>query len=390
MKRHQEYSLVNIEGHYILMPIGQAIETMCKDVEINEVGAFIWEQMKEDTTVEDIARACMKEYECPESEYLEIKKVVEGFLDSLNHADLLDARAKAKGDSRKYINRYKIANIELDVVSDKKIVIPKLNKFELESSEAEFVQIVHIVESKEEIPYDCEPVLGKTENSIFNPDISVDECTFGFRVFFVSTEHVKEVLISKDGATVTIVSNNTESPEALEEIFCALRVSFLYCAQLLGYIAVHSSSILYKGKAWLFSASAGTGKSTHADFWKESYGVEILNGDMNLCKQKGSLIYVYGTPWCGTSGIYTEKSYPLGGIVFLKRSGQNKVNSLTKVKKTTKLLHRLFSNRWNEEQLEINLSEVSKIVSSCEIVELECTKSPEAAAVLKAYIDNLG
>lgn len=390
MKRHQDYSLVNIEGHYILMPVGQAIETMCKDVEINEVGAFIWEQMKEDTTVEDIARACMKEYECAESEFLEIKKVVEGFLDSLNHADLLDARAKTKGDSRKYINRYKIANIELDVVSDKKIVLPKLSKFVSKSSNAEFVQIVHVVENTEEIPYNCEPILGKTENSIFNPEMTVDECTFGFRLYFTITKFVKEMLISKDGETVTIVCNKVGAGETAEELFFALKLSFLYCAQLRGYIAIHSASILYKDKAWLFSASSGTGKSTHANFWKETFGVEILNGDMNLCGQKGSLIYLYGTPWCGTSEIYTAKSYPLGGIAFLKRSERNKVNTLTSKKKKTKLLHRLFSFRWNEEQLEINLEETGKIVESCVIVELECTKSPKAAEVLKDYIDKLG
>ena len=38
---------------------------------------------------------------------------------------------------------------------------------------------------------------------------------------------------------------------------------------------------------------------------------------------------VYGMPWCGTSGVASTKSYPLGGIVLLGRSDNDHFESLT-------------------------------------------------------------
>lgn len=387
MKRHPDYSLVNIEGHYILMPVGQAIETLSKDVEVNEVGAFIWNQMKEDTTVEEIARACMKEYECGESEYPEIRKVVESFIDSMNHADLLDSRQGGGQQEKKYEYKFDIAEIEIDVLTNKKIKIPNLDKFASKSVNRKDVQKVYVVESNDEIPFECEKILAKTEKNLFNPEMSVDECAFGYRVYFTSFINVKELLISKDGRTVTINCNKLTSEETKEELYYALRISFLYYAQILGYIGIHSSSVLYENKAWLFSAGSGTGKSTHANYWNRLFGSEILNGDMNLFKEKDSLILVYGTPWCGTSQICTNKVYPLGGVAFLKRSDINRVNSLSSVKKVTKLMHRLFSFRWTEEQNNLNLGAVQRLVEKVDVCELECTNSPQAAKVMKEHFD---
>lgn len=80
---------------------------------------------------------------------------------------------------------------------------------------------------------------------------------------------------------------------------------------------IHSASVEYNGCAWLFSGKSGEGKSTHTKLWNKYYGSALINGDLNMVGFENEEAVVYGIPWCGTSEIYTEKKYKLGGIIFI-------------------------------------------------------------------------
>lgn len=145
------------------------------------------------------------------------------------------------------------------------------------------------------------------------------------------------------------------------------------------------------------------GKSTHTNLWKEQFGTEIINGDLNLIgwsngeqtnigqnvdkpDSKGHPI-VYGMPWCGTSGIASTKSYPLGGIVLLGRSDNDHFESLTNDQKIVRVMQRMISPVWTEDMLETNLKCAAKLAKEVPIYYLLCTKEPSAAYVMKARID---
>ena len=65
--------------------------------------------------------------------------------------------------------------------------------------------------------------------------------------------------------------------------------------------AVHASVIVHNGEAAIFVARSGTGKSTHAELWREHLSAEILNGDHAIVRLEDDRLYVYGSPWSGTS-----------------------------------------------------------------------------------------
>ena len=66
---------------------------------------------------------------------------------------------------------------------------------------------------------------------------------------------------------------------------------------------LHSSFISVDGKAVLFSAPCGTGKSTQAALWEKHRQAEIINGDKaGLLVENG--VYACGVPFCGTSNRY--------------------------------------------------------------------------------------
>ena len=79
-----------------------------------------------------------------------------------------------------------------------------------------------------------------------------------------------------------------------------------------GIILFHSCAVAVDGKAYLFTAPSGTGKSTHASLWKEILGerVRIINGDKPLIRVTPGLITVYGTPWKFACG-YSRHMLPL-------------------------------------------------------------------------------
>ena len=242
---------------------------------------------------------------------------------------------------------------------------------------------------------------GKT--LIRNEELVVCENEQGYIILFPSMNQIREAHMTSDGRFAQIYVNGLDKEKTKEELFHAIRHFFLFFAQRQGFFAIHSASILYRDQVWLFSGHSGMGKSTHTNLWKEQFGTEIINGDLNLIGwsngeqtnigqsvdksgSKGHPI-VYGMPWCGTSGIASTKSYPLGGIVLLGRSDNDHFESLTNDQKIVRVMQRMISPVWTEDMLETNLKCAAKLAKEVPIYYLLCTKEPSAAYVMKARID---
>ena len=242
---------------------------------------------------------------------------------------------------------------------------------------------------------------GKT--LIRNEELVVCENEQGYIILFPSMNQIREAHMTSDGRFAQIYVNGVDEEKTKEELFHAIRHFFLFFAQRQGFFAIHSASILYRDQVWLFSGHSGMGKSTHTNLWKEQFGTEIINGDLNLIGwsngeqtnigqsvdkpgSKGHPI-VYGMPWCGTSGIASTKSYPLGGIVLLGRSDNDHFESLTNDQKIVRVMQRMISPVWTEDMLETNLKCAAKLAKEVPIYYLLCTKEPSAAYVMKARID---
>lgn len=81
---------------------------------------------------------------------------------------------------------------------------------------------------------------------------------------------------------------------------------------------VHGAVIQYAGKAYLFMAPSGTGKSTHIMLWQQylGVGVRVVNGDkpfVHIPAAADESPIAYGTPWAGKEGWQENVSAPPGG-----------------------------------------------------------------------------
>ena len=95
---------------------------------------------------------------------------------------------------------------------------------------------------------------------------------------------------------------------------------------------LHSSAVEYEGKAYLFSAKSGTGKSTHTSFWQEVFGYDktlIINDDKPAIRYIDGKFYTLGTPFSGKSSLNSDVSFPIKALCFIYRSEKNEIRRLS-------------------------------------------------------------
>ena len=141
---------------------------------------------------------------------------------------------------------------------------------------------------------------------------------------------------------------------------------------------LHSSAVLLDGKAYLFSANSGTGKSTHTEKWCRLFGAEYLNDDKPALRCIDGQWMAYGTPWSGKHDLSMPTGAPVGGIAFLKRGEENSICPMDPAKAVPRLM---VQSLWklNKPQMEAQLLLADNLLRTVPIWELTCRNDDEAA-----------
>ena len=166
-----------------------------------------------------------------------------------------------------------------------------------------------------------------------------------------------------------------------EAVYLESGFQFYYNLLLFEGLMLHASAVEYNGKAYLFSADSGTGKSTHTRLWQKVYGdkVQNFNDDKPALRRIDGKWYAYGTPWCGKDGINQNKKVPLGGICFLKRGEQNKICPMSDRDAVINIIRQSTRKLAKVEGMDVLLSLVDNLIREIPIFELECLPNEEAA-----------
>ncbi len=154
--------------------------------------------------------------------------------------------------------------------------------------------------------------------------------------------------------------------------------------QLLRYngLMLHSSSLAYNNKAYLFSAPSGTGKSTHVGLWQKYVGdaVSVINDDKPALRVMDDGLYVYGTPWSGKTDKNTNIKVPLGGIVFLERAETPHIRPMQTVEAVQHLLWQT-TRSVREERMNQVLDVIDKIVGRVPVYKMGVNMERESVAL---------
>ena len=93
---------------------------------------------------------------------------------------------------------------------------------------------------------------------------------------------------------------------------------------------LHSSVVAYKGKAYLFSADSGVGKSTHTHLWLDYIpGTQIINDDKPAIRLVDGVYKAYGTPFSGKYDENMNLGVPVGAICFIERAKENSIRKIS-------------------------------------------------------------
>lgn len=145
-------------------------------------------------------------------------------------------------------------------------------------------------------------------------------------------------------------------------------------------ILFHCAAVAVDGKAYLFTAPSGTGKTTHIGLWQKIHGdkMTIVNGDKPLLKISKEKITVYGTPWDGKERQSTNTSADVAGICIINRGLENKIQRLKPNEAIGTLMSQTFRPT-KAENLKKILENVVTLSAKVPMWRLECNISEEAA-----------
>lgn len=147
-----------------------------------------------------------------------------------------------------------------------------------------------------------------------------------------------------------------------------------------GGFLLHASAVEVDGRAYLFSALSGTGKSTHTEQWLKLFGerARIINDDKPAICVAGGNIIVYGTPWSGKSDLNINVGVPLQGICMLERSRENFIEPLPADKAVFGILNQTVRPP-SESGMDCLLSMLDEVISCIPIWRMGCNISTAAA-----------
>jgi len=147
-------------------------------------------------------------------------------------------------------------------------------------------------------------------------------------------------------------------------------------------IMLHSSCVVVDGKAYLFTAPSGTGKSTHTNLWLKCFGdrAYILNDDKPALRLENGVWYAYGTPWSGKFNINRNERVPVGGIAVLGRGSENSIIPYRGFAAITSILDQTIRPVGEVYRIQI-LEILDKLMTNVPIWKLTCNLQPEAAII---------
>ncbi len=178
-----------------------------------------------------------------------------------------------------------------------------------------------------------------------------------------------------------VKEQHPQTPDTVGEY---LSTGSQFYRHLLDYdgMMLHSSAVVVDGKAYLFSAPCGTGKSTHTGLWLRYFGEKafILNDDKPALRLENGCWYAYGTPWSGKHDISEDLRIPIAGIAMIRQGATNEIKPMGGIE----AVHQIFRqvNRPKGAEFRIKLLELlDRLIQDVPIWDLQCNMELEAAEI---------
>lgn len=189
--------------------------------------------------------------------------------------------------------------------------------------------------------------------------------------------------IWRDGAKSLVQVKKDAAPMGITAKTMMLAMELEHQITGSGAVLLHAASVLYNGKAILFTAPSGVGKSTQADLWCRHRGARLLNGDRAVVR--GGV--VCGVPLCGSSRVAENVTAPIGAIVYLSQAPDNTLTRLTGARAFQRIWEGCSLDLWEREDMARGVEAVTRIATTVPVYHLSCTPDIQAVELLEKGLD---
>lgn len=181
----------------------------------------------------------------------------------------------------------------------------------------------------------------------------------------------------------TLYLDTRRVSDAVFGINNSLMLLFAFRSAPLNTLELHASMVSNSGKAFLFMARSGTGKSTHSSLWLEHVpGTELMNDDNPVVRVwPDGRVIAYGSPWSGKTPCYRNVEAPVGAFVRIRRCPENKITPLSLLESYA-LVYSSSSGFKADRSIADGLhASIEKAVTTVPCYVLDCRPDKEAAMV---------
>ena len=147
-------------------------------------------------------------------------------------------------------------------------------------------------------------------------------------------------------------------------------------------LMTHGSTVAVDGKAYLFTAKCGTGKSTHTRLWRQVFGdrAVMVNDDKPFLQITEAGVLAWGSPWSGKHGLDANVRVPLQGICILERGKENRIRRITPAEALPMLRHQSYCPLAPEKRCRFE-ELVQLLAEKTPLWHMDCNMDPAAAEI---------
>ena len=87
MKISKDFIMREIAGDHVIVPTGSTVMDFNGLIMVNELGAFLWERLQQETTLEELTKNVLDEYEVDDNT---VRQDIEEFINKLKEGGILD------------------------------------------------------------------------------------------------------------------------------------------------------------------------------------------------------------------------------------------------------------------------------------------------------------
>lgn len=206
-------------------------------------------------------------------------------------------------------------------------------------------------------------------------------------VFDMAVDHRRPVCAtlwaSEDLSDARLTVRSHSLRDAVFAVNNSMMLVYALKTASMGTLEMHASMVSNSGRAFLFLARSGTGKSTHTQLWlKNIPGSELMNDDNPVVRiWPDGRVIAYGSPWSGKTPCYRNVEAPVGAFVKIRRCLENRITPLSLPEAYAEVYSSCSGLKSDSQMADFLHESIAAAVTSVPSYVLDCLPDDEAARV---------